>query len=313
MNDLSEFKENRIMELKQLSKLNAKQFKEGLIKWTIDSGEVETTLKSVIIDNIPITENKLFISKKKDAGKKFGALEGIPILTSISSPFIGAILITAFGFQGTFITTIIFLIIGGIALFFTKDINVKPDLSIKRVIDKKNIHRNMLYIVEGFVFVPAALCWPILLYLLGFSIKLIGGLFLLSNIITAAIILWSGKQVDKQNYSFIKYGTLGYSISLFIRALVKSVFFLTASQSLGGLSSPFWSVPMHALTYKKIKKNNKHLILTRELYMHIGRLFMIGTLLALTFTFPLLVVLSTGLILGAIGTLFIPSLIKELY
>lgn len=253
------------------------------------------------------------VSHKKDAGKKFGALEGIPILTSITSPFIGAVLITAFGFQGTFVATILLLAIGAGALFFSKDIKVNPDTSIKKIIDKKNIKRNVLFSLEGLIFIPAGLCWPILLYYLGVSIKLIGFLYLISNIINAFIIMWTGKQVDKQNYSFVNLGSWGFSISLLIRGISRSIYLLTASQSLGGLSAPFWSVPMHALTYKKIKKHNRHLILTRELYLHIGRIVMLVILGILLFFIPPITVVSTGLILGAVVALLIPPFLKQLY
>ena len=76
--------------------------------------------------------------KKEEIGSKLGIISGIPVVAAVASPFLGSVLITNFSYNIAFLVSVILLLIASFILFFSKNIkNIKIDLNIDKIIDKK--------------------------------------------------------------------------------------------------------------------------------------------------------------------------------
>lgn len=251
-------------------------------------------------------------TKHKTLGKKLGLLSSIPTILSITSPFIGSILITKFEFYGTFLFSTLLLILASCALFMSDNIRIKIKLDFKKVLDFQNKSKNLIYFIQGVGFAATAFVWPVLLFLLSIKLISMGFLYLFSNIIYSFSTYYAGKNSDKKGGSrkITRISSIGHGCSLIFRSLSETIFPMTTFQMMGGLFGGMMLVALEAGFYKHTKKDLGNSIMNRELYMHSGRIFTILILILGLYFLPPITAFITALIVAGIATFTLNILAK---
>lgn len=247
----------------------------------------------------------------KDPGKKLGILKSVPTIAGIFSPFIGSILISNFSFYTTFLFSAVLMVVASSALLFSRDIDIKIDLSLKKSLNLHNIRTNIIFFIQGLGYAAVGFAWPILLFI--FSIQLIsmGSLYLFSNVVYAAISYFGGKRTDNDSSNIIgRIGAVGHGFSIIFRALSTTIVTMTAFQTMGGLFGGLVHISLDADFFKKGKKDIANAIMCREIYMNLGRAFIIAVLIILLFYFPIKQVFIGVLVFSGVLTFMLSILIK---
>ncbi len=216
------------------------------------------------------------VTKKKNSGKSYGLLMAIPALLGISSPLIGSILINNHGFKSAFIVATVLMIFSSVALFLSKEINIKhKKINFKNVIKGNGIKTNTMFFVEGVSIIATGFIWPLMLFLTGKKLITLGILYLFSNLIYSYISFYSGKLIDKRGIkNVLLIGTIGHGFSVILRAFSKTMLFITGFQSMGAFFGALWDISFTSNFYKNSHKHPVDSVLNREVYLHLGRISM---------------------------------------
>jgi DHA1 family inner membrane transport protein len=251
-------------------------------------------------------------TKAKETGSKYGFLLSIPVVLGIVSPFVGSLLITYAGFNMTFLVAIILVSIGGVALLFSKEIKFESKPHVKKMFGFDR-HMNMMFFFEGANIAATSFLWPIILFVLGIQILSMGFLYLFSNLLFALTSFYSGKISDMHgNRKIMSIGSLGHGLSLVLRAVSRTIYFMTFAQSLGGLFGALLFIPFRSKFYKLSHKDASNSIMNREIYHHIGRIAVFCIILFLLFFVPVLEALVITLLICALLTLGFSIVIREM-
>ncbi len=216
------------------------------------------------------------VTKKRNSGKSYGLLMAIPTLLGVTSPLIGSILITNFGFKSAFIVATILMILSSFALFFSKEINIKHNkVNMKNVLKGGGFKVNMMFFIEGVSIIATGFIWPLMLFLTGKELITLGILYLFSNLVYSYISYYSGNLIDKKGIKkILLIGTIGHGFSVILRALSKTMLFITGFQSMGAFFGALWDISFTSNFYKNSHKHPVDSVLNREVYLHLGRISM---------------------------------------
>jgi hypothetical protein len=212
-----------------------------------------------------------------------------------------------------FLISSILLILASYILFFSKEINVRVELNLLDSFDFKNLRKNLVHIIQGSSYVVSGFVWPLLLFFLNIKILSIGAFYLFSNLAQALVCYLSGSLADKkEKHRFITgLGTTGQGLSFIFRAVTTYSYAMAIFQTMGGLFGGLLKVSLDSWFYKHSHEKIGSAIMSRELYMHLGRMMMILFLLSLLTVYDiidaLIIVMITGASLLFILNLFIGS------
>ena len=135
--------------------------------------------------------------------------------------------------------------------------------------------------------------WPLFIYLMFrdyFVLGYAGSLLSLSLLIPVYIASKYSDSNKRQKLLFI--GSLLYSLSWLLRPFISTIRSVYLISVFSGISSALVYVPYHSIFYNKVTKNNTtEYIVIREMFMSIGRIFVL-TLFYLTGSFIILFILS---------------------
>ena len=221
-------------------------------------------------------------TKAENEGEKLGLLQGIPTVFAISAPLIGGVIITDYGFSGVFLISVMLLIVASLFLFFSENIEYEENCEIKEILDFSHMKKNIIFFVQGIGHASVAFVWPILLFVLSLELISMGFLFLFSDIAYALVCYFGGKSVDKNGSRSVgRIGAVGHGSSMVFRAFSTTILTLTTFQAMGGLFGGLLHVALDSGFYKHSHNNISNSLMNRELYMHLGRLFVIFIFLSL--------------------------------
>ena len=250
----------------------------------------------------------------KNDGKKLGILLSVPSILCIASPFIGSILITKFDFYGVFVVSIVLMFLAAWALNFSKDMEPKIKLNLTKIINKKNKRKNLIFFLQGIGYAATSFICPVILFLMSIKIISVGFLFLFSKIFAAATTYLGGKNSDLgKSRNIGRIGAIGHGLSLIFRALSTTVLTMTAFQSMGGFFGGLLGIAIDSSFFKKSHLDIANSIMSRELYMHLGRIFLIVVLIILLSFFSIINTLIISLIIAGITTFALNLVIKSDY
>jgi hypothetical protein len=251
-------------------------------------------------------------TESKTRGKKLGLLVSIPVLLSVVSPLIGGYIISTAGYSVAFFVTILLLVAGSLFLFPKDEIHDKFSRDWGRIFRGFSLHRNMMYLLEGVVFISGGFFWPVFLYFIGIEPLHIGGLYFASNVAYAISSYIGGKLSDTSMKRFItSLGAIGHGFSLIGRAWARTGFQLTILQVMGGLFAPLWILSVHSTFFKFSDEDPSNSILNRELYMHAGRLLAIAIIFFLFIFMPIEKALLAAIMIAGFLTFLFFVLIDD--
>ena len=246
-----------------------------------------------------------FISttRAKDSGSKAGLLMAVPVFLGIIGPFLGGLIITKYGWQLAFLISTLLLILASGALLFSKEIKIKTaHIKLKHIIDRKQMTKNITYMLQGAGFVSTSFVWPLLLFFNSIKLVSIGLLYLLSNLAHSIICYVAGKQSDKHgNRNLVRGGALGHSITLIMRVFTTTLAGISFWQTLGGLFGAFHFVTLESGFYRASHHDRANRTINRELYLNIGRAIFIVCFIALVLILPEILSLKAAMIIGSLA------------
>ncbi|MCK5320046.1 MFS transporter [Candidatus Parcubacteria bacterium] len=215
-------------------------------------------------------------SHAKNEGAKLGFLYAIPTILAIFMPFLGGFLITALGFKLTFVVSAVLLICASAVLFLSKSIKARVDIQTDKIFDFYRDNKNWIYFIEGVDYFAAGIIWPVYMFFMSISFLSIGFIYIFANIANAATSYASGKISDKIGTRTLgRVGVIGHAFSLALRAFSEKVLSMSAALTLGGLFTGVMQVSLESSFYKHSHENIGSAMMNRELYMHLGRIFMV--------------------------------------
>jgi len=185
--------------------------------------------------------------------------------------------------------------------------------SLKKIIDKRNMKKNAVFFLEGFMYLATGFLWPLFIFLSSITIMTIGIFYLLSNLLHSLFTILGGRWSDKYgNHTMAKIGCVTWGGSIVLRALQKTSLAMSAMQGLGGVTGAVFTVSLHGLFYRVSHKDPQDSMLNRELYMHIGRISaLLITAAVMQFT-SIVTAFTFGLIMCGMASLFMVRVVKHL-
>lgn len=219
-------------------------------------------------------------SHKNKLGEEVGKAQGIAVLSTLSGPLIGSLIISYFSFNVAFTASAILLFFSALPLLVSKDKHVPYNFSIRSLVSKKYLTVSFFYTYRGAWVAASRVLWPLFIYLSLKSYLSLGLLGSISGLITALLMMFVGKRSDKIGKKrIISWAVPFESFSWMIRGLCSTFngflgVILFQSLTYGVLSSP-----LAAKEYELAKGNPIEYFITREVYLCIGRILILSFVL----------------------------------
>lgn len=251
-------------------------------------------------------------SSEVKSTKQLGVLRILSTVFAIFGPLVGALIITYFSFNMLFLIVMILLVISVIVLFFSKETHEPFKFSMRKALFR-DFKKGFPYIAEAFQSTTVGFLWPVLLFVFAISLNEIGGLYVVSNTALVLFTWFVSRQTTTANrHLFLNLGAFIHSLTLTVRVFLKTIASIAVVQGIGGLSITMLRLPFHTIFYNNSKKRGfAQTIFFREVYLTIGRLIMLSILLVAFIFLPIKETLILGVLMGAIGTMFMTRLREE--
>ncbi len=253
-------------------------------------------------------------SSKKKRGSQVGLLHSLTMSISIIGPILGGLIITAYNPQVLLLLNIVLIIISVIPLLFSKDATVAIHITPKDILYTTTPKQRISFIAEGIRSYSAVIFWPIFLFLLSFGYLVVGSVYTIVRTINTATTFFSGKYLDTHDSKkVLKVGTTIDAISLGFRAFIPlTAVTITSITSLGGVGFSLLNTSYAKIWYEKAHTLGAAFILSRELYLEIGRIgivffallvFISLQIFSLPFMTSAYIMSASVFVLGAIGAI----------
>jgi len=243
------------------------------------------------------------------ATKEVGKLYIILTLAGASAPLIGGAIATFFSFQSVLFIIMVLLTLGSIVLFRTKDTNFRKGRLNFKNLSIKNISRDLLsYGGLGWETLSTMTIWPLFLFIIIGSYFKLGLLASLTIIVTIFTTYWVSLRADKnKRIHYIKTGGfLGAIIGM------AQIFVETITQAFAINLGRSFAQSIFKPTYDSEyylhadEQSRSEYIFLMESVVDLSRLIFYFLLFCLSFYFSMNTILIIGLIMGAIGSAFVP-------
>lgn len=256
------------------------------------------------------------ISEKKIRGKQIGLFDSIVTFLGIIIPVVSGVLIKEFGFQLVFVIVIILNLIAIIPLFFIPNVNEKYSWGYfktwQEFFKSKNRKMMLAYMGDGAENWVGSVLWPIFIW------QLLNGQYLVVGLISSIVTLFAvilqliiGNYTDKINKRrLMNIGSILYSAGWLIKMFISTAFQIFLASIFHNFALILLRTPFDALMYEKAADSGHYVdeySTLREMYLQLGRVVIILTILVLIKFLPLNLVF----ILAAISSLLVNLLPKQ--
>ena len=170
----------------------------------------------------------------------------------------------------------------------------KHKFNLKDLIIKKRTLRDyFIFFSEGIDIMSDGVLWPLFIYLMFRDYLVLGYAgSLLSLSLLIPVYIASKYSDSNKRHKLLFIGSLAYSLSWLLRPFVSTIRSVYLISIFSGISGALLYVPYHSIFYNKVTKNNTtEYIVIREMFMSLGRIFVL-TLFYLTGSFIILFILS---------------------
>ena len=200
---------------------------------------------------------------KKSKGQSVAWMQIAITMATVIAPVLGAFITNWFGLNAVSILAILFVIIGGIVLYYTPDEKFETNYNSQKLIKDTAFKTPInLFIAEwGRVFFDCMLwlVWPIFLILALKDLVSSGLLIGISSGISMIIAFFIGKKIDKNkkdNKQILKHGAWRSSFLNFFRAIWIEPLTLSVIDALSKINDQTIKVPYNVEFYKWVHKKN---------------------------------------------------------
>lgn len=193
-------------------------------------------------------------------GKEVAMLSILTIAMGIVTPFVGAILITIFGFQNMLFVGSAFLLVSVIPLFYSPEINVSTQLVTRGFGYVREFWQTKKRVAwstvgNGFDASHDPLWQPLYIYKLLGGIKLLGALTSVIAFLQIFSHYFGGRRSDENKSDF----DLGIKGSIFARLFTFASFhpyIAILGETMNSVIHPLFSTPFRAAFYKELRGPN---------------------------------------------------------
>ena len=221
-------------------------------------------------------------SDKRKEGEEAGLLVGLPYLSVVIGPVIGATILTLFGFTALFLSAFVIILISVIPLFLSSDYKADPYpiRTVNLLLDKR---RALWYFIIGATYAADFFFWSLYVYLnyvfisLGIAASLMG----MGMVIFTFLIGKRNNTIKGRRRTIKVAGFLGLILWLLRAVAVTEIEFFLLSL-FGGFVISSLVVSLFADFSKFAKENGPvRSVVFREVWISLGRIIPIITLIGL--------------------------------
>ena len=249
-------------------------------------------------------------------GRALGSASAIETIFLVSTPLLGGILVSQFGYQALFVGALGFLLLGFSTPVFLSEHKTHKDVTFKEILKIFITHKKMFltYFSHGATGTLYSVAFILYLFLILKKEMDLGLFFCLSMVLVALANLLIGRWVDARGKKrLVIFGSCLASIVWFGRFLIKSITFLFVLDIFYRIALGMLGIPLGVLSYEKATDGGStgRAILFREGAITFGSIFvcvllaifnLIGLELRFSFLagiifslFPLLIVKKQGI------------------
>lgn len=191
-------------------------------------------------------------------GREFSALYAIVNLTRIAGPFIGGLVGSYYGLQGSLLLASVIYFCSFIPLFIRKEEFVPKPYQFKWTLEmyKKYPKKFLGYLGFGEELIVLTI-WPIFIYTVVKTFEGTGLLATLSTLVATVLALYLGKVTDtKSKGMLIKIGAFMTSLVYLARFMVNGYTSIFAVDALSRTSKDIVFIPLSAVTYERAESTH---------------------------------------------------------
>jgi hypothetical protein len=198
-------------------------------------------------------------------------------LTAMIGPILGSLVITGHSYEMLFIIVSVVLFFSIWPLFISKDIRVKSDVSMKKILEGDSPEKAFAYQSNGALNIVAGIFWPLFIFFTLKSVVSLGLIVGATSLFLMFIVSYIGRVSDKSPNKTLKAGIYSNSTSWPLKILLLSPFGLFFTNFLSALASSAIDISFAKIIYEKARssKNIVNYFIFRELNLGVGRIFIL--------------------------------------
>ena len=229
---------------------------------------------------IPFITHFVRSSDKKNRSEEVGFLSASMIVSSMSGPFIGALIITWFGFGSLFRIASILLTISIVPLTFTKGYHEPFRCRFKDIwkIPRKFTIKLLAF---GATNIVELVFWPVFLFSVVSVYTSFGLIFLIAEFGSFIGAIWLGSIEDRGKLAkILRIGGILCAIIWLSRVFFTGAVILAAVTIIGAFLHNLVEIPFNTLEYDKYvkKKYLVEFVVFRGIITSLGRIVLLGIL-----------------------------------
>ncbi|MBT5023178.1 MFS transporter [Candidatus Woesearchaeota archaeon] len=217
-----------------------------------------------------------FATKSDDGsrGKQVSTLNGSIAILGAFAPIAGGAIAGFWSFGTLFIIGSVLFLVSALPLFLTHENKIEVKFNLNQLIEKKHFIDDLPYIGEGIRYGALGVIWPFYIFLVGLNVVLVGFSFTLANVFYVIFNFIMGMVTDSENkIALVRLGAVMHGLSVVVRGFVGNVWSVMFVHSFGGVTAPMLEVPFLSLFYENSSKSKGIIIVIREFYLALGRIF----------------------------------------
>lgn len=231
---------------------------------------------------IPFTTHFVRSSDKTHRSEEVGFLSAIMIVSSMSGPFIGALVIAGLGFDFLFRLASGLLGLSIIPLMFTRGDHEPFRFKFK---DVKKIHRKFMFKVLAFgaTGIVELVFWPVFLFSVVNAYTSFGLIFFIAEFVSLLGAMWIGSiENRKKLLKILRIGGLLCSLIWLSRIYFTGALILAIITIAGAFLHGLVEIPFNTLEYDKLRKKRylAEFVVFRGILESIGRMILLGIMMA---------------------------------
>lgn len=243
-------------------------------------------------------------------GREVGMRQTIGYLVMFSAPALGGFLINSFGFQNTFLVSIVIFLVAIFPLFFFPKRKMAGALNIRAVfnnlIDKKIRSFNLSSLGYAAETNVGGILWPLFIFFTVGSFEKFGGIISAGLLVGSVVNYLVGYFSDKgDGRKIFTWSTVIFSFVWIIRVFLTRVWTLVGAHISADIFYSALLVPWSRKYYKvaRTTANPCAFILSQEILYNTARFIFLPCLMLLSVLLPIGVFFKVAFILAALVTL----------
>jgi MFS family permease len=252
------------------------------------------------------------VQNKKNVAKQVGILMQLLLIATSIGPLIGGLIGTYFGLHISLVVASVLALLSFIPLLASREPRIRHQYALTRLPFREITPDLISSAANGFHMRTSSQLWPFALFLVVLSYAKVGLLSMVSLILILSISHIVIGKADAHRRKLLKIGAWGSAAVHVSRAVVHSFGGAVIVNLFDGILNWFCVMPWHAEMYDRARKFSIiPYLVAFEVAGQLSSALYWAIMLGLSYVFSLEHLFVAGFILGALGTLQIPAIMKR--